>query len=95
MSEWENLSRENILLKRKYYSYLIERISKIIPKLDQNIDHKEIGTLELTESFLEDLMAVMDQFLVENYLDFFQCPLIQLILKIFIVWGTLVSQDKV
>ena len=53
ISEWENLSREEYLTKKEnYYSFLIGKISKIIPKLDQNIDHKEIGTPRTHRKFL-------------------------------------------
>ena len=53
IDEWENLSREDYLKKKQvYYSLLIEKISKIIPNLDQNIDHKEIGTPRTHRKFL-------------------------------------------
>jgi prolycopene isomerase len=53
IEEWENLSREDYLKKKQvYYSLLIEKISKIIPNLDQNIDHKEIGTPRTHRKFL-------------------------------------------
>ena len=53
IEEWENLSRKEYLLKKeKYFSFLIEKISKIIPNLDQNIDHKEIGTPKTHRKFL-------------------------------------------
>ena len=51
--EWENLSKEKYLIKKEnYYSFIIERISKIIPNLDKNIDHKEIGTPRTHKKFL-------------------------------------------
>ena len=51
--EWENLSKEKYLIKKEnYYSFIIERISKIIPNLDKNIDHKEIGTPRTHRKFL-------------------------------------------
>jgi prolycopene isomerase len=51
--EWENLSKEDYLKKKQvYYSFLIEKISKIIPGLDQKIDHKEIGTPRTHRKFL-------------------------------------------
>ena len=51
--EWENLSRDEYLTKKqKYYSFLIGKISSIIPNLDENIDHKEIGTPRTHRKFL-------------------------------------------
>ncbi len=51
--EWENLSRDEYLNKKqKYYSFLIEKISNIIPNLDENIEHKEIGTPRTHRKFL-------------------------------------------
>ncbi len=51
--EWENLSREDYLKKKQnYYSFIIEKISKIIPNLDKNIDHREIGTPRTHRKFL-------------------------------------------
>ena len=53
ISEWENLSRDEYLIKKKkYYSFLIKKISNIIPNLDENIDHKEIGTPRTHRKFL-------------------------------------------
>ena len=53
IEEWENLSRADYLRKKeKYYLFLIEKISKIIPNLSQNIDHKEIGTPRTHKKFL-------------------------------------------
>ncbi len=53
IDKWENLSREDYLEKKQlYYSFLVEKISKIIPNLDQNIDHKEIGTPRTHKKFL-------------------------------------------
>ena len=53
IDEWENLSRKEYLLKKEnYFSFLIKKISKIIPNLDQNIDHKEIGTPKTHRKFL-------------------------------------------
>ena len=43
INEWENLSKKEYLNKKeKYFSFLVEKISKIIPNIDKNIDHKEI-----------------------------------------------------
>ena len=53
MSEWEGLSRkEYIQKKEKYFSFLIEKISSILPNLEDNIDHKEIGTPKTHKKFL-------------------------------------------
>ena len=53
IKEWENLSRKEYLEKKEnYFSFLVEKISKIIPNLDKNIDHKEIGTPKTHRKFL-------------------------------------------
>ena len=53
IKEWENLSRQEYLDKKEnYFAFLIKKISKIIPNLDQNIDHKEIGTPKTHRKFL-------------------------------------------
>ena len=53
INEWHSLSKEDYLIKKEnYYTFLIEKISKIIPNLDQNIDHKEIGTPRTHRKFL-------------------------------------------
>ena len=53
MDEWENLSKKDYLKKKEeYFSYLIEKISKIIPNIEQQIDHKEIGTPRTHRKFL-------------------------------------------
>ena len=53
INEWENLSRAEYLNKKeKYFLFLVEKISKIIPNLDKNIDHKEIGTPKTHRKFL-------------------------------------------
>ena len=53
ISEWENLSREDYIKKKdEYYSFIIEKISKIIPEISKNIDHKEIGTPKTHRKFL-------------------------------------------
>ena len=53
MSEWEGLSRKEYLQKKeKYFSFLIEKISTILPNLEENIDHKEIGTPKTHKKFL-------------------------------------------
>jgi prolycopene isomerase len=53
IDEWENLSRDEYLIKKqKYFSFLIEKISNIIPDLGENIDHKEIGTPRTHRKFL-------------------------------------------
>ena len=53
MNEWEGLSRKEYLQKKEeYFSFLIERISTIIPNLQKNIEHKEIGTPKTHKKFL-------------------------------------------
>jgi prolycopene isomerase len=53
MSEWEGLSREEYLQKKEqYFSFIVEKISTIIPNLGENIDHKEIGTPKTHKKFL-------------------------------------------
>ncbi len=53
MNEWEGLSgKEYLQKKEKYFSFLVEKISKILPNLIQNIDHKEIGTPRTHKKFL-------------------------------------------
>ena len=53
IQEWENLSRKEYLLKKEnYFKFIIERISKIIPNIDQRISHKEIGTPKTHRKFL-------------------------------------------
>ncbi len=53
IDEWENLSREEYLIKKQNYSlYIIKKISKIIPNLENNIHHKEIGTPRTHRKFL-------------------------------------------
>ena len=53
ISEWEDLSRKEYLEKKeKYYSYIIQKINKIIPEVKNNIDHKEIGTPRTHKKFL-------------------------------------------
>ena len=50
---WENLSRKEYLQrKNEYYEFLIKKISRIIPDIDKNIDHKEIGTPKTHKKFL-------------------------------------------
>jgi len=51
--QWDDLSRDEYLIKKqKYYSFLVRKISKIIPNLEENIDHKEIGTPRTHRKFL-------------------------------------------
>ena len=53
INEWEGLSRREYLEKKeKYFSFLVKKISKILPNIDQNIDHKEIGTPKTHRKFL-------------------------------------------
>ena len=74
MSEWEGLSRKEYLQKKeKYFSFLVEKISTILPNLEHNIDHKEIGTPKTHKKFLGRYEVVMGQFPVKSCLDFCQC----------------------
>jgi len=53
ISEWDNLSKEEYQIKKQnYYLFLLGKISKIIPNLEQNIDHNEIGTPRTHRKFL-------------------------------------------
>ena len=53
INEWENLSRTDYLKKKKEYStFIIKKISKIIPNIIDNIDHEEIGTPKTHKKFL-------------------------------------------
>ena len=53
MNEWEHLSREEYIEKKQeYFSFIIKRINKIIPDIENNIDHKEIGTPRTHRKFL-------------------------------------------
>ena len=53
MNEWEGLSRKEYLKKKEeYFSFLIDRISTILPNLQKNIEHKEIGTPKTHKKFL-------------------------------------------
>ena len=53
ISEWDNLSRKDYLTKKEeYFEYIIQKISKIIPKLKLSIEHKEIGTPKTHKKFL-------------------------------------------
>jgi len=53
ISEWEGLSRKEYFQKKeKYFSFLVEKISTVLPNLEQNIDHKEIGTPKTHKKFL-------------------------------------------
>jgi len=53
IDKWENLTREEYQKKKQtYYAFLIEKISKIIPNLEQNINHREIGTPRTHKKFL-------------------------------------------
>ena len=61
ITEWENLSRDDYLEKKeKYFSFLVEKISKIIPNLDKNIDHIEMNSK--TRNFLVGMKEVTVQF---------------------------------
>jgi len=53
MSKWEGLSRKEYLQKKeKYFTFLVDKISVILPNLEKNIDHKEIGTPKTHKKFL-------------------------------------------
>ena len=53
IQEWENLKRKDYLEKKKsYFEFIIDKISKIIPNISENIDHKEIGTPITHKKFL-------------------------------------------
>ena len=53
IGEWENLSRVDYVKKKEvYYLYILEKISKIIPNIKNNISHKEIGTPKTHKKFL-------------------------------------------
>jgi len=53
ISEWENLSRAEYLKKKEdYYLFIIKKIKKLIPEVDNHIDHKEIGTPRTHKKFL-------------------------------------------
>jgi len=53
IKEWENLNRKDYLKKKEdYFKFLIKKISKIIPDIYENIDHKEIGTPMTHKKFL-------------------------------------------
>ena len=84
--EWECLSRKEYLQKNeKYFSFLVEKISSILPNLEQNIDHKEIGTPKTHKKFLGRYEGSYGQFLVKSCSDFCQCLSTQQKLKTFIV----------
>ena len=69
------LSREYIKKKEKYFSFLIEKISTILPNLEENIDHKEIGTPKTHKKFLGRYEGSYGPIPVKNCLDFYQCLL--------------------
>ncbi len=53
IDEWEGLSRREYLQKKEeYFSFIVEKISSLLPNLVQNIDHKEIGTPKTHRKFL-------------------------------------------
>ena len=53
MSEWEGLSRKEYLQKKKnILIFLLIKYRTILPNLEQNIDHKEIGTPKTHKKFL-------------------------------------------
>ena len=51
--KWNNLSRKEYLDKKEeYYEFIVNEISKIIPRIKDSIDHKEIGTPKTHQKFL-------------------------------------------
>ena len=53
MNEWENLSRKDYIRKKEvYFQHIITMISRIIPNIENHIDHKEIGTPKTHKKFL-------------------------------------------
>ena len=53
IKEWDHLSRKEYIKKKEdYFLFLIQKISKIIPDIEKNIDHKEIGTPKTHRKFL-------------------------------------------
>ena len=78
--------REKNICKRKekYFSFLVKKISTILPTLEENIDHKEIGTPKTHKKFLGRYEGSYGPILVKSCLDFYQCLLTQQKLKIFI-----------
>ena len=53
IKEWDHLSRKEYIKKKEdYFLFIIQKISKIIPDIDKNIDHKEIGTPRTHRKFL-------------------------------------------
>ena len=95
MSEWEGLSRKEYLQKKeKYFSFLVEKISSILPDLEENIDHKEIGTQKPIKSFLEDMKAVMGQYLNQKLLGLLPMPLILQKLKPLLCGGLMLPRSR-
>ena len=53
IKNWEGISRKEYLQKKnEYYEFILRRISKIIPNINKNIEHKEIGTPKTHKKFL-------------------------------------------
>ncbi len=53
IKEWEGLSRKEYLEKKeKYFLFIVEKISKILPNIDECIHHKEVGTPKTHRKFL-------------------------------------------
>ena len=53
IKNWEGISRKEYLQKKnEYYEFILEKISKIIPNINKNIEHKEIGTPKTHKKFL-------------------------------------------
>ena len=53
INEWENLSKREYLSKKEdYFKFLINKISTILPNIQDYIEHKEIGTPKTHKRFL-------------------------------------------
>jgi len=53
IKNWEGITRKEYLQKKnEYYEFMLGRISKIIPDINKNIEHKEIGTPKTHKKFL-------------------------------------------
>ena len=53
IKEWEHLSRKDYMKKKQdYFEFIIQKINNIIPDIEDNIDHKEIGTPRTHRKFL-------------------------------------------
>ena len=69
MSEWEGLSRKNICKEENTFHFLL-KISTLLPNLENNIDHKEIGTPKTHKKFLGRYKGSYGPIPSKSYLDF-------------------------